>query len=134
MPASSGEICEVSNPGRSTRFSIIRGENDLPGTKTVMKSGTMLGDDCCRFALPIIQRQLAKAGTRIAWTLNKISRMNNDNITEWYYSSGIVATFDRDRLFEIALPPRPHNRLGTMKLRDLSTSWPATGTTVKGLK
>jgi hypothetical protein len=27
-----------------------------------------------------------------------------DNITEWYYSSGIAATFDRDRLLEIALP------------------------------
>jgi hypothetical protein len=26
-----------------------------------------------------------------------------DNITEWYYSSGIAATFDRDKLFKIAL-------------------------------
>jgi hypothetical protein len=26
-----------------------------------------------------------------------------DNTVEWYYSSGIVATFDRDRLFEITL-------------------------------
>ena len=33
----------------------------LPGTKTVMKSGTKLGDGYCRFALPIIQKQLAKA-------------------------------------------------------------------------
>jgi len=29
-----------------------------------------------------------------------------DNTIEWYYSSGIVATFDRDRLFEITLPSR----------------------------
>jgi S1/P1 Nuclease len=46
----------------------------LPGTKTVMKSGTKLGDDYYRMALPIIQRQLAKAGIRTAWTLNEIFR------------------------------------------------------------
>ena len=44
----------------------------LPGTKAVMKSGTKLSDDYCRFALPIIQKQLAKAGIRVAWTLNEI--------------------------------------------------------------
>jgi nuclease S1 len=44
----------------------------LPGTKTVMKSGTKLGDAYCWFALPIIQKQLAKAGIRVAWTLNEI--------------------------------------------------------------
>ena len=33
----------------------------LPGTKTVMKSGTQLGNEYFGFALPIIQRQLAKA-------------------------------------------------------------------------
>jgi hypothetical protein len=27
-----------------------------------------------------------------------------DNVTEWYYSSGIVATFEEDRLFAITLP------------------------------
>jgi hypothetical protein len=27
-----------------------------------------------------------------------------DNVTEWYSSSGIVATFDGDRLFQITLP------------------------------
>ncbi len=46
----------------------------LPGTKKVMPSGTALGDDYCRMALPMIQRQLAKAGIRIAWTLNEIFR------------------------------------------------------------
>jgi hypothetical protein len=44
----------------------------LPGTKAVMKSGTKLGDDYCRMALPIIQRQLAKAAVRIAFVLNAI--------------------------------------------------------------
>jgi hypothetical protein len=37
-----------------------------------MKSGTKLGDDYYRMALPTIQRQLAKAGIRTAWTLNEI--------------------------------------------------------------
>ena len=46
----------------------------LSGTQTVMKSGTKLGDDYCRIAFPIIQRQLAKAGIRIAWMLNQIFR------------------------------------------------------------
>jgi nuclease S1 len=44
----------------------------LPGIKTVMKSGTKLSEDYYRMALPIIQRQLAKAGVRIASTLNEI--------------------------------------------------------------
>ena len=44
----------------------------LPGTQTVMKSGTNLGDDYCRMALPIIQKQLAKAGIRVSWMLNEI--------------------------------------------------------------
>lgn len=46
----------------------------LPGTKTVMKSGTKLGDEYVVFALPIIQRQLAKAGIRTAFVLNGIFR------------------------------------------------------------
>jgi hypothetical protein len=46
----------------------------LPGTSTAMPSGAKLADDYCRMALPIIQRQLAKAGVRIAWTLNEIFR------------------------------------------------------------
>jgi hypothetical protein len=43
-----------------------------PGTQTMMQSGSALGDDYCRMALPIIQRQLAKAGIRVAYTLNEI--------------------------------------------------------------
>jgi ABC-type transport system substrate-binding protein len=39
-----------------------------------MRSGTKLGDDYCRMALPMIQEQLAKAGIRVAWTLNEIFR------------------------------------------------------------
>ena len=45
-----------------------------PGTQTVMKSGTRLGDDYYRMALPIITKQLAKAGVRVAWMLNQIFR------------------------------------------------------------
>lgn len=44
----------------------------LPGTEAVMDSGTRLGDDYCRMALPIIQEQLAKASVRLAWMLNAI--------------------------------------------------------------
>jgi hypothetical protein len=46
----------------------------VPETKTVMKSGTKLGDDYNQMALPLIQIQLAKAGIRTAWILNEISR------------------------------------------------------------
>lgn len=46
----------------------------LPGTQTVMPSGTTLGDNYFRMALPIIQMQLAKAGVRVAWMLNQIFR------------------------------------------------------------
>ena len=44
----------------------------LPGTSTVMPSGTALSDDYCCMALPLIQKQLAKAGIRVAWMLNEI--------------------------------------------------------------
>jgi nuclease S1 len=44
----------------------------MPGTKMVMQSGANLGDDYCSMALPVIQRQLAKAGIRLAYTLNNI--------------------------------------------------------------
>ncbi len=44
----------------------------LPGTDTLMESGTKLGEEYCRFALPIIQRRLAQAGIRLAFTLNEI--------------------------------------------------------------
>ncbi len=46
----------------------------LPGTKTVMASGTKLGDEYCRIVLPIIKTQLAESGVRLAWTLNSIFR------------------------------------------------------------
>ncbi len=46
----------------------------LPGTNTVMPSGTKLDDNYCRMALPIIQTQLAKAAIRVAATLNEIFR------------------------------------------------------------
>jgi S1/P1 Nuclease len=46
----------------------------LPGTKTVMESGTKIDDDYFLMALAIIQIQLAKAGIRIAWMLNEIFR------------------------------------------------------------
>jgi len=46
----------------------------VPGTRTVMRSGTKLGNEYYGFALPIIQKQLAKAGIRTAWTLNEIFR------------------------------------------------------------
>ena len=44
----------------------------LPGTDRLMESGTKLGEEYCRFALPIIQRRLAQAGIRVAFTLNAI--------------------------------------------------------------
>jgi hypothetical protein len=44
----------------------------LPRTTTVMKSGTKLSNEYYGFALPNIQRQLAKAGIRVAGTLNAI--------------------------------------------------------------
>ena len=46
----------------------------LPETQTVIQSGTALGDSYYRMALPLIQMQLAKAGVRVAWTLNEIFR------------------------------------------------------------
>jgi len=44
----------------------------LPGARNVMRSGTRLGPEYYSFALPIIQMQLAKSGTRIALVLNRI--------------------------------------------------------------
>lgn len=44
----------------------------LPGTQNVIQSGTALGDDYQRMALPVIRMQLAKAGIRVAVVLNKI--------------------------------------------------------------
>jgi nuclease S1 len=44
----------------------------LPGARTAMRSGARIGDDYLRMAIPIIQKQLAKAGARTAWILNEI--------------------------------------------------------------
>jgi len=46
----------------------------LPGTKTLITSGTKLSDEYCRYALPVIQLQLAKAAVRLASLLNQIFR------------------------------------------------------------
>ena len=44
----------------------------LPGSKAPIKQGTNIGADYCRAALPVIQKQLAKASIRTAWVLNHI--------------------------------------------------------------
>ncbi len=44
----------------------------LPSSDELIKPGTRLGEEYCRFALPIIQRRLAQAGIRLAWTLNQL--------------------------------------------------------------
>jgi len=46
----------------------------LPGTDRLIPSGTKLGEDYCRFALPIIQVRLAQSAVRLAATLNQIFR------------------------------------------------------------
>jgi nuclease S1 len=46
----------------------------LPGTGRVLKSGARIGNDYCNMALPVIQKQLAKAGIRVASVLNEIFR------------------------------------------------------------
>jgi hypothetical protein len=44
----------------------------LPGSQAIIRPGTKLGAEYYTFALPIIQRQLAKAGIRTAFILNGI--------------------------------------------------------------
>ncbi len=46
----------------------------LPGTDELITPGTRLGDEYCRFAPRIIQRRLAQAGVRLAWSLNQVFR------------------------------------------------------------
>ncbi len=46
----------------------------MPGSSSLMRSGTQVNPGYCAAALPVIQRQLAKAGIRLAWTLNQIFR------------------------------------------------------------
>lgn len=44
----------------------------LPGTQKLISPGTRLGNDYYKFALPVIQKQLARAGIRTAFILNGI--------------------------------------------------------------
>jgi hypothetical protein len=44
----------------------------LPGSRAMIKPGTRIRNDYCRAALPLIQKQLAKAAIRTAWVLNQI--------------------------------------------------------------
>jgi hypothetical protein len=44
----------------------------LPGSHAPIRQGARIGDDYCRAALPLIQKQLAKASIRTAWILNQI--------------------------------------------------------------
>ena len=53
---------------------IAREAYRVPGGDKWMRSGARLGNDYYRFALPVIRAQLAKAGIRIAFVLNAISR------------------------------------------------------------
>ena len=46
----------------------------LPGSDEFIKPGAKLGEEYCRFALPIIQRRLEQAGMRLAATLNALFR------------------------------------------------------------
>jgi hypothetical protein len=77
----------VANPGMAKEWSkgtpadwateslrIAREAYRLPGSNKVMRSGTRLGNEYYRFALPVIRTQLAKAGIRIAFLLNTIFR------------------------------------------------------------
>jgi nuclease S1 len=50
---------------------VAREAHRLPGARTVIQSGPKLGDEYYAAMLPIIQKQLAKSGIRIAWTLNE---------------------------------------------------------------
>jgi hypothetical protein len=45
-----------------------------PVAQDLMKPGTKLGEEYFQMALPIVRRQLAKAGVRVAWVLNQIFR------------------------------------------------------------
>jgi hypothetical protein len=44
----------------------------FPDSRTMIKPGARIGNEYCRAALPIIQKQLAKAAIRTAWMLNQI--------------------------------------------------------------
>jgi len=53
-------------------LNLAKAAHRLPGSQAWVKPGTRLGADYCRAALPVIQKQLAKAAIRTAWVLNQI--------------------------------------------------------------
>jgi len=44
----------------------------IPGGVDLIRPGTTLGEEYCRFAPPIIQRRLAQARVRLAWMFNQM--------------------------------------------------------------
>ena len=56
----------------SESLAVAKAAYHLPGKQVLIRPGTKLGNEYYRFALPIVQRQLAKAGVRLAYTLNGI--------------------------------------------------------------
>ncbi len=51
---------------------LAKSAHRLPGSLAWITSGTRISPEYCRIALPVIQKQLAKAGIRTAWILNQI--------------------------------------------------------------
>jgi hypothetical protein len=72
MVASSEDEKGTPEDWASDTLQVAKNAYLLPETQTVIPPGTALGEDYCRWALPIIQEQLAKAGVRLAWVLNQI--------------------------------------------------------------
>jgi hypothetical protein len=75
----------LANPGRVAEWSkgtprdwaneslaVAKLAYRLPGKQALIRPGTKLGSEYYAFALPIVQRQLAKAGVRLAYTLNEV--------------------------------------------------------------
>jgi hypothetical protein len=52
----------------------VQGSPRLEGSKSLIRPGAKLDGRYYGFALPVIQKQLAKAGIRIAFILNEIFR------------------------------------------------------------
>lgn len=53
-------------------LNLSKGVRSLPGSRAHMKSGTNISREYCKVWVPVIQKQLAKAGIRTAWMLNQI--------------------------------------------------------------
>jgi hypothetical protein len=51
---------------------LAKSAHRLPGSLVWIKPGTKISPEYCRVSLTEIQKQLAKAGVRIAWMLNQI--------------------------------------------------------------